>query len=83
MEHRGWRGIGRHVRPAPASTGNGWHGAAAGLHLLGLAVIVTMGWHDPNVAGTASIGGLQALHLAFLMTTGAAAALLTLRGARR
>lgn len=50
----------------------------AGLHLLGLAVIVTMGWHDPSAAGSATIGGLQATHLAFLMMTGAAAALLTL-----
>ena len=60
-----------------------WHwlarGAAA-LHLFGLAAIVTMGWHDPSVTGSATIGGLQAMHLAFLMTTGAAAALFTLSG---
>ncbi len=55
---------------------------AAALHLFGLALIVTMGWHDPSVAGSATIGGLPALHLAFLMTTGAAAALFTL-GSRR
>ena len=78
MEHRGGR---RWPTRATGSSIN-WQWlarGAAGLHLLGLAVIVTMGWHDPNIAGTASIGGLQALHLAFLMTTGAAAALLTLR----
>ena len=48
------------------------------MHLLGLAAIVTMGWHDPSVAVPGTIGGLQAMHLAFLMTTGAAAAFLTL-----
>lgn len=79
MEHRGarrWptRAIGSRINWQWLARG------AAGLHLLGLAVIVTMGWHDPNVAGTAAIGGLQAIHLAFLMTTGAAAALLTLGG---
>lgn len=52
------------------------------MHLLGLAVIVTMGWHDPGIAGPGTIGGLQAMHLAFLMTTGAAAAFLTLNAGR-
>lgn len=58
-----------------------WHWLARGiaaLHLVGLVVIVTMGWHDPTVTGSGTIAGLPALHLAFLMTTGAAAALLTL-----
>jgi signal transduction histidine kinase len=58
-----------------------WHwlakGAAA-LHLFGLAMIMTMGWHDPVAAASGAIGGLPALHLAFLLTTGAAAAMLTL-----
>jgi two-component system cell cycle sensor histidine kinase PleC len=55
---------------------------AATLHLLGLGLIVTLGWHDPSAAATgATIAGLPAVHLAFLMATGAAAAFLTL-GAR-
>ena len=53
---------------------------AAALHLLGIAVIVSMGWHDPAAAGSSTIGGLPATHLAFLMMTGAAAALFTLGG---
>jgi two-component system cell cycle sensor histidine kinase PleC len=77
MENRGAR-----RRPAPAASfETNWHWlarAAAGLHLVGLALIVTMGWHDPSLAGSATMGGLQAAHLAFLMTTGAAAAILTL-----
>lgn len=56
--------------------------SAALLHLVGLALILTMGWHDPSLAGSAIVGGLPAIHLAFLMTTGAAAALLTLGGDR-
>jgi signal transduction histidine kinase len=63
--------------------GWGWlaRGAAA-LHLFGLGLIMTMGWYDPSATGAgATIAGLPALHLAFLMTTGAAAALFTL-GAR-
>lgn len=55
---------------------------AAALHLLGLVVIVTMGWHDPDAMASATIGGLQATHLAFLMSTGAAAALFTLAARR-
>ena len=52
---------------------------AAALHLFGLGLIITLGWHDPVAAGSgATIAGLPALHLAFLMATGAAAAFLTL-----
>lgn len=52
---------------------------AAALHLCGLALLLTMAWHDPLTAGAgAAMGGLPALHLAFLMATGAAAALLAL-----
>jgi two-component system cell cycle sensor histidine kinase PleC len=55
---------------------------AAALHLFGLGLIVSLGWYDPTVAATgATIAGLPAAHLAFLLTTGAAAALFTL-GAR-
>ena len=53
---------------------------AAGLHLIGLTATMTMGWHDPATAA-GSVGGLGALQLAFLMTTGAAAAFLAFRGA--
>jgi signal transduction histidine kinase len=77
MEHRGPRRWPAHAIGFRIN----WHwlarGAAA-LHLVGLALIVTMGWHDPTATGSATIGGLPALHLAFLMMTGAAAALLTL-----
>jgi two-component system cell cycle sensor histidine kinase PleC len=51
---------------------------AAVLYLAGLGLILTMGWHEPGAAGLAGLAGLPSLHLAFLMTTGAAAALLTL-----
>ena len=52
---------------------------AAGLHLMGLTATMTMGWHDPSAA-VGSVGTLGALQMAFLMTTGAAAALLAFRG---
>lgn len=76
IEHRG-------MRRWPTRAGSRfdrqwWAKGAAAMHLLGLAVIVAMGWHDPSVAVPGTIGGLQAMHLAFLMTTGAAAAFLTL-----
>ena len=55
---------------------------AAVLHLGALALVATMGWHDPDAAGGAAIGGLQAGHLAFLLATGAATAALTLMNGR-
>jgi signal transduction histidine kinase len=61
--------------------GPDWKGIlerVAGLHLIGLTATMTMGWHDPTAAA-GSVGTLGALQLAFLMTTGAAAALLTFR----
>jgi signal transduction histidine kinase len=51
---------------------------AAALHLFGLGLIITLGWHDPGASGGATVAGLPAFHLAFLMATGAAAAFLTL-----
>ncbi len=51
---------------------------AAGLHLIALAATMTMGWHDPSAAA-GTVGTLGALQLAFLMTTGAAAAFLAFR----
>jgi signal transduction histidine kinase len=63
-EGRDWRWIGR---------------GAASLYLVGLAATVSMAWHDPSVA-TGTTGGFAGLQLAFLMTTGAAAALFALRG---
>jgi signal transduction histidine kinase len=77
MEHRGARRWPAHAIDFRIN----WQWLARGaatLHLFGLALIVTMGWHDPTITGSATIGGLPALHLAFLMMTGAAAALLTL-----
>jgi two-component system cell cycle sensor histidine kinase PleC len=52
----------------------------AGLHLLVLAVTLSMGWHDPAAGAAGAIAALPALQLAFLMTTGAAAALFALAG---
>jgi signal transduction histidine kinase len=70
------------LRPRDGFTaGYDWKRAlerAAGLHLVGLTATMTMGWHDP-LATASSVGTLGALQLAFLMTTGAAAAFLTLR----
>ena len=51
--------------------------AAAILYLAGLGVVLTTAWHAPAVAGGDTIAGFPAWHLAFLMATGAAAALLT------
>src|SRR5262249_9908198 len=51
--------------------------AFAGLHLGGLSVLLMTAWGGTETAG-ATIAGLPALHLAFLMATGAAAAALTL-----
>jgi signal transduction histidine kinase len=65
-----------------ATNAGGWSRIcerAAGLHLIGLTATMTMGWHDPATAA-GSVGGLGALQLAFLMTTGAAAAFLAFRG---
>jgi signal transduction histidine kinase len=76
IEHRGMRRWPTHA--GSRFNRQWWAKAAAAMHLLGLAAIVTMGWHDPSVAVPGTIGGLQAMHLAFLMTTGAAAAFLTL-----
>ena len=81
MEHRGARRWPAHAIDFRVNWQRLARGAAA-LHLFGLALIVTMGWHDPSITGLGTIGGLQALHLAFLITTGAAAAFLTL-GSRR
>jgi signal transduction histidine kinase len=81
MEHRGARRWPAHAIGFRINWPWLARGAAA-LHLFGLALIVTMGWHDPTVTGSATIGGLPALHLAFLMMTGAAAALLTLSSRR-
>jgi signal transduction histidine kinase len=55
---------------------------AAALHVLSLVAIVAMAWHMPNAGDTGAIGGVPALHLAFLMATGVATALLTLGGSR-
>jgi len=49
----------------------------AGLHLGGLCVLLMTAWGGSETAG-ATVAGLPALHLAFLMATGAAAAALTL-----
>jgi signal transduction histidine kinase len=54
---------------------------AAVLHLGTLVLVMTMGWHDPD-AGEVALGGLPAVHLALLMATGAAAAMLSLGSAR-
>ena len=54
--------------------------AAAVLYLAGLGIVLTTAWHAPAVAGGDTIAGFPAWHLAFLMATGAAAALLTLSG---
>jgi signal transduction histidine kinase len=49
----------------------------AGLHLGGLGILLMTAWGGTEAAGP-TIAGLPALHLAFLMATGAAAAALTL-----
>jgi signal transduction histidine kinase len=50
------------------------------LYLAGLGIVLTTAWHAPAVAAGDTIAGFPAWHLAFLMATGAAAALLTLSG---
>src|SRR5262245_41869300 len=49
----------------------------AGVHLAGLGILLMTAWRGTEVGG-GTIAGLPALHLAFLMATGAAAAALTL-----
>jgi signal transduction histidine kinase len=64
--------------------GGGWWLArgAASLHLAALAVLLTTAWREV-APGEAALAPLADWHLAFLIVTGAAAALLTLSGARR
>ena len=52
--------------------------AAAVLYLAGLGVVLTTAWQAPAGAAGDAIAGFPAWHLAFLMATGAAAALMTL-----
>jgi len=64
--------------------GGGWWLArgAASLHLAALGVLLTTAWREV-APGEAALAPLADWHLAFLIVTGAAAALLTLSGARR
>jgi signal transduction histidine kinase len=50
------------------------------LYLTGLGVVLTTAWHAPAVPAGDAITGFPAWHLAFLMTMGAAGALLTIAG---
>ena len=50
------------------------------LYLAGLGIALATAWHAPAHAATDAIAGFPAWHLAFLMTTGAAAAMLILAG---
>ena len=54
---------------------------AASLHLAALGVLLTTAWRE--VAPGEALAPSAGWHLAFLLATGAAAALLTLKGARR
>ena len=54
--------------------------AASALYLAGLGIVLTSAWHAPAVAGGDAVAGFPTWHLAFLMATGATAALLTLAG---
>jgi signal transduction histidine kinase len=54
--------------------------AASLLYLAGLGIVLTTAWHAPAAAASDTIAGFPAWHLAFLMATGATAALLTLSG---
>ena len=47
---------------------------AAVLYLAGLGIVLATAWHAPADAAGDAIAGFPAWHLAFLMTTGAAAA---------
>ncbi|KAB2910333.1 MAG: HAMP domain-containing histidine kinase [Hyphomicrobiaceae bacterium] len=78
--------VGKHIRDRAArlkarAQGFGRHvpwlmRAVAALHLAGLGLIMTTAWAGPGAAGSGPVAGLPGLHLAFLMATGAAAALL-------
>jgi signal transduction histidine kinase len=69
---------------APLAEGGRWWLArgAASLHLAALGVLLTTAWREV-APGEAALAPLANWHLAFLIVTGAAAALLTLSGARR
>ena len=66
------------ARGSAKTTGGGWPEGQRRCTCSGWRLIVTMGCARPGVSGSGALGGLPALHLAFLMTTGAAAALFTL-----
>jgi signal transduction histidine kinase len=51
---------------------------AAGLHLGGLGILIMTAWRAPGTETAGAIAGMPALHIAFLMITGAVAAALTL-----
>jgi signal transduction histidine kinase len=54
--------------------------AAAGLHLGAVASLVLTAWDGPGGSEGVRLAGMAGLHLAFLMTTGTATALLALAG---
>jgi len=54
--------------------------AASALYLGALGILLTTAWQDPSAAVGGGLAGLAAWHAAFLMATGAAAALFTLVG---
>ena len=56
---------------------------AAGLHLGGLGILIMTAWRGAGPVSAGSIAGLPAVHLGFLMLTGAAAAALTLMDRER
>jgi signal transduction histidine kinase len=86
----GWTEIGKGLQRALVRLRQRWQAlrpqgprlarAVSILYLTGLGVVLTTAWHAPAVAGGNSIAGFPAWHLAFLMTMGAAGALLTIGG---
>lgn len=77
---RGVRNVGQQLaaRVPEAGRSRSWLGkAVAASYLGGLGVLLTTAWH-PAIGAEQATGGFPAWHLAFLMATGAAAALLTL-----
>ena len=86
----GWTATGKGLQSALVRLRKPWQAlrpqgpqlarAVSILYLTGLGVVLTTAWHAPAVAAGDATAGFPAWHLAFLMTMGAAGALLTIGG---
>ncbi len=86
----GWTAAGKHMHRAQVRLRRKWRQLrldgpelarpAAILYLVGLGIALATAWSAPADAAGEAVAGFPTWHLAFLMTTGAAAAILILAG---